>query len=119
MLYVCGMLLRSILFLFTKVNGINYEDERIMNITETEEIKKLQKQHREQLATARENIKKEKAKISRWIRRGEIAEHIFIEPENLSDEEFQKRLYAVARKGIEVLRKERCQDDIRPKGDRP
>ena len=90
-----------------------------MITTDYEQLKELQKQHRKQLATARENIKKEKAKISRWIRRGEIAEHIFIEPENLSDEEFQNRLYAVTRKGIEVLRKERFQNEIRPEGDRP
>ena len=88
-----------------------------MQLTEDNELAELQQKFRQQLSEAREQIKSEKAKISRWIRRGEIAESIFLEPENLSDDEFQKRLYAVARKGIEVLRASRCQNDIRPQGE--
>ena len=72
-----------------------------LNTMTEEEIKEMQKEHREKLAEARDKIKQHKADVRRWICRGKMIESVCKNPENVSDTAFEKRIKELIKKGLE------------------
>ena len=58
-----------------------------------EELKQKQEQHRQQLKENRDKLKKRKERTRRLIVRGALAEKLIPGAEEMTNDEFQKKLY--------------------------
>ena len=65
-----------------------------------EELRQLQQKHREQLAEAREKIRRHKADVRRWIIRGQFIESVCKNPDQVPEDSFERRIKDLISKGI-------------------